>query len=447
MAAGLAGTDVQIGAMPTRAANAAGLGRRGSGNGQALHLGLHLVAHRGVERAVPARLQRLHPAFRVELLQQAAQRSAYRQALGQVSQRGQIQTVGLEFAAGHRMVACDLVKLHGLGLVPLQRELARRPDLAVGGGKRQAIDRQLHAAARALRDKTPAELGKSQRRQIPRQPSRHLAQRNIQGQRLRQALIPVNPSPQRGLALLQIHWQIDMVAQTIDIDPRQVGVEHALPLLPVSGARQQGAADLSPQTQTLAPVRRRRGIQPEFVTPPLVAHHQQQVGQLQGWCLTLFVDPAQQAAADDHFMLLKEPVGRSAAVYRSIGRRHIQPRHMPMPLGIAAHLKPGVLDQQLLEAQAQAHQGRHRKRGRDLRQPQSLATPRIAQHHIAQHKRRHPARAVHRDLADLHRMPERATRLRLDHRTPFVKTGQNQPVQGQPGQHQAGPSRHQQSQR
>ena len=119
---------------------------------------------------------------------------------------------------------------------------------------------------------------------------------------------------------------------------------------------------------------------------------------------------------------------------------------MPAALGIAPQLQPRVLDQQLLEAQLKPQQRGHRQRRRHLRQAQGLVATRIAQHHIVQHKGRHPARAVYGDLADLHRMPERAAGLGLDARTPIVQTGQNQPVQGEPGGQRAGPGQQQQPQ-
>ena len=170
------------------------------------------------------------------------------------------------------------------------------------------------------------------------------------------------------------------------------------------------------------------------MVPAAVAQHQQHLAELQDRRSALLVDPAQQAAAHHDLMLLEQPVGRRRAVHDGVTSGHIQPGNVPAALGVTPHLQPGVVDQQLLKTQAQCQQRRHRQRGRDLRQAQRLAAQAVAQQHIVQHKRRHPTGAVHRDPADLHRMPECAAGLRLDAPTPIVQTRQNPPVQGEPGQ-------------
>ena len=180
------------------------------------------------------------------------------------------------------------------------------------------------------------------------------------------------------------------------------------------------------------------------MTPALVAQHQQHVAQLQGRGGAQLVDPTQHATPDHDLVLVETPVDRRRAFNPGVGGRHVQAGHMPAALGIAPHFQPGILDQQLLKAQLERQQRRHRQRGRHLRQAQGLAALRVAQHHIVQHKGRHPARAMHRNFTQLHRMPERAAGLRLDARTPIVQTGQNQPVQREPGHQDAGPGQQEQ---
>ena len=242
LAAGLVRTDHQVGAVPAGPADAARLWRGCGSNRQGPHLGLHAEGPGRVERAVPACGHRLHRAFGVELVQQAAQAGAYRQALGQVGERGQVESVGAELTAGHRVAGADLGQAGGLGLAPAHRQLAGRPiptGVAVGtGGKAQAAHGQLDAGGRALGHKTPAQALKGQRVQVWRKAHRDLAQRCIQGQRLRQALVPIDPGPQPGLALLHVHRQTEVMAQLRHIDPGQVGKHLALPVLPVAGRPQ-----------------------------------------------------------------------------------------------------------------------------------------------------------------------------------------------------------------
>ena len=178
-----------------------------------------------------------------------------------------------------------------------------------------------------------------------------------------------------------------MPAQLGHIGQRQIGKQRAAPALPVTGPAQQRPPGLGAQREALAPVDRRRGVQPQFMVPPPVAQHQQHVAHLQGRRGALLIHPAQQAAAHHHLMLVEQPVGRRVAVHRrAVGGGHVQPRDVPAALRIAPHLQPGVVDQQLLKAQAQRQQRRHRQRGRDLRQAQRLAAPAIVQQHVVQHK-------------------------------------------------------------
>ena len=441
LAAGLGGLQAQVGAAPAGPADATGLGRRRCGDRQAADLGPRAVGAGRVQRPVPAGGQAAHGALGVELVEQRAQALADRQALGQIGQRGQVQPVGAELAAGHRVAGAHLGQAHGLLLAPARRQLAGQPALAVTGGEGQPVDGQGHAAGRALGHEAPAQLLKCQRLQGRRQAHRDVAHRGLQRQRQRQRLVPVDPGPQRGLAMLQADRQVHMLAQAVDIHLGQVGIQRALPALPVAGPRQQRAARQRAQRETLAPAGRRGGVQAELMPAPGVAHHQQHVVELQRRSTTQLVHPAQHAAADHQLVLLEQPVGRSAAIHRRIarglGQVDIQPGHMPAALGVAPHLQARVLDQQLLEAQAQRQQGRHRQRRRHLRQAQCLAPTRIAQHHVLQHQGRHPAGALGGDAADLHRMPECAAGLCFQLRAPFVQPGQNQPMQAQP--HRQGP--------
>ena len=139
-AAGFIGADdVEVGTAPAGPAKTTRIGRRCSGNRQALDAGPRLVVQRCVQRAVPARLQALHRAHRIQLAQQAAQAGTDGQALGQGGQRGQIQPVGADLTARHRVAGIGRADLQGLGLAPLQCQLAGCPGRPAIGGKAQAL--------------------------------------------------------------------------------------------------------------------------------------------------------------------------------------------------------------------------------------------------------------------------------------------------------------------
>ena len=237
-----------------------------------------------------------------------------------------------------------------------------------------------------------------------------------------------------------------MAAQLRHVGPRQQGVQRALPAPPIAGARQQRAAGLRLDGEPAAPVGRRRGVQPQLVPTAAVAKQQLHVVQLQRRRGALLVDPAQGAAADQKFMLFEKPVGRGAAVDRraGVGAGQVQPADEPAALHVAPHLQPGAVDQQLAEAQPQRQQRGHRQRCRHLRQAQRLAARGVAQHHVAQREGRHPAAALHGDLADVDRMPQRPGGLCLDLRAPVVQTRQNPPMQREPGHQTQAPCRQQQ---
>ena len=457
LAAGLASHDVQVGATPAGPADAARLGRGGRGNGQALDLGLGLPGARRIQGPFPAGLQGAHGAVGVELAQQVPQAVADGQTFTQVGQQGQVEPVGAELAAGveqggqagpHRGGAGCRRRGRGRRVFPQQGHLAGRPGCAIGRGEGQALNGQAQAAVLPLGREPPFQRGQRHGREVGAQLHRHIAQRCVQRQGLGQALVPIYPGAQGGLALLKGHWQVKVLAQLRHVRTRQVGVQRALPALPVAGAGQQRAAGLAHDGKAIAPIGGRRGVQPQLVPAAPVAHHQLHIAQLQWRRGALFVDPAQRAAPDQQLVLFKEPVGCGRAVHRAGAFGvHVEAAHEPASRCIAPHFQPGAVDQQLLKAQPQCQQGGHRHRGRYLRQPQGLAPAGVTQHHIAQGEGRYPARAVHADLADLHRMPQGLRGLCLDARTPLVQSGQNQPMQCKPGRKAQRPAQQKQPQR
>ena len=442
LATGLVGVDLQIGAAPAWPADAAGLGRRCRSDGQALDTGLQVPAARLVHRAVPAGVERTDRALGLQLAQQRAQPGADRQALGQRGQQGQIKPVGGELAAVQRRqpgVAAGIA-LGGCGragrrrhrAAPLQGQLAGRPHRAIGQGEAQTLQGQVHAVATALGHQAAAQIGQAHRCQATRQLHRHTAQHRVQGQGLRRASIKVQPATQRSAALLQVNRQADMAAQLRHIGAWQMDMQRTLPAAPVAGARQQGTTRLGRDDKALAPIGRRCRVQAQLVAPAAVAQHQLHVGQGQCWRLVLAVQPAQGAATHHDLMLLEQPVGIPCTGQGRAIDAQGQAADKPAALGIAAHVQPRVLDQQLGEAQAQRQHGRHRQRRLHPRQAQRFLAGGVAQHHVTQLKHGQPAAVQGGQVADLHRVPECLAGQRLGAWAPFVQTGQNQPMQDEP---------------
>ena len=229
-----------------------------------------------------------------------------------------------------------------------------------------------------------------------------------------------------------------MVAQLGHVGPRQAGVQRAFPAPPVARARQQRPAGLANNGEAVAPIRRRCRVQPQLMPAAAVAQQQLHIGQCQRRGGALLVQPAQRAAAHQDLVLAEDPVGGVVGAQRGGLGAEQQSAHVQPAGGVAPHVEPGILDQQLGEPQLQAQQRRHRQRGLHPRQAQRLAAGGVAQHHVLQLEAGQPATALRSQLPDLHRMPQCPRGQHFHPRAPFIQTRQNPGMQADPGRHSSG---------
>ena len=369
------------------------------------------------------------------------QRRAQRQAAGDACHQVEVEAVGAELTAGHRSsrVRCGLRTLR---LPPGQLQSAQRPGLTVIGLEAEVGGRQPHTGGLARGFQPAAHLAQRQRLQSGCQPQRHLGQRQVDGGGQRPAAVDVEPGAQRPAAGLQFEGQRHQAAEPGNVGLRQFGVDRAAPLLPVAAACQQRLREAAAHRKALAPGRRRRGVQAQFVATQAIAHHQLHVGQHQRRPVLQLVGPAQAAAAQHPFVLLEQPLGGGAVVADGAGI-DVETRHVKAALEVTPHVQRQAVHQQLCEARPQQQQRARRQRGRDLRQPQRLAPLAVEEAHVPEFEGGHPAGRMGVDAGDAQALAENPARLRLDLRAPIVDVRQNSPVQSQPGgQHQADGTRH-----
>ena len=229
-----------------------------------------------------------------------------------------------------------------------------------------------------------------------------------------------------------------MVTQLGHIGPWQAGMQRALPAAPVARARQQRTAGLADDGEAVAPIGRRGGVQPQFMPAAAVAQQQLHVGQRQRRRGALLVQPAQGAATHQDLVLAEDPVGGVVGTQRGGLGAQQQAAHVQPAGGVAAHIQPGILDQQLGEAKLQPQQRRHRQRSLHPRQAQRLAAGGVAQHHVLQLEAGQPATALRGQVPDLHRMPQCPRGQHFHPRAPFVQTRQNPRMQADPGRQRSG---------
>ncbi|MDT4823803.1 hypothetical protein FQZ97_570420 [compost metagenome] len=388
-AAGVAGVEVERGAAEAggagvharrrggragrrRGALGGGGRRRLRGHAQAADPALGLVARDRVGRALPVHVDALDQAARRIGAQHAVRGLAQRQAVGDERQRREVEPVGLQRAVLGRAA---------LGRRVLQPQVAAGPAQAVDGVELQGGGRELEGV-RVHLPRQPAGDGAQHQRLQP------LAERGVdavQAQVGRAAddapVVHVGPQAQRAVAFADARVERDVLAQARDVDVGQVGIELAVPGLPVAAAdRQQRLAELAAQREALAPAGRRRGIQPQAVAARAVAGHEAHVGQQQRFGAALLVGPAHGAAFDDELALREKPVG-GAGFSGRVGL-HVQSSHMEFSLSVAAHVELRALDIELLEIQAPERARRHARH--HPHEAKGLALVCVLQHHVAQ---------------------------------------------------------------
>ena len=368
-----------------------------------------------------------------QLRQQFGQRRTQRHARRDLRHHAQVEPVGADLAA--REGEGLGLRRRRLGLLQRQREVAARPDHAIGGGETQALGGQLELPVVALGGDAPLQLRNRQRLRLGGQAQCDGVQRQVDRGGLRLALAQLDPGPQRAFAGAHLEGQRDMAAQLGHIGVWQGGEQAAVPAPPITARRQQRLREAALQREALAPGRRRRRVEADVVAAQAVAHHQIDVLQLQRRRVALFVDPAQAAVADHELMLREKPIGgRVVGLGAAGGDFDAGDKEAPDP--VTAQFQRRAFNVQLLEAQLEGQQRARRQRRADLGQAQGFALLVILEHHIGQLQGRHPATRTNADRTDRDRCPDGAAGTGLDLRAPLFDARQNRPMQGQPCQQQ-----------
>ena len=425
-AAGLRQFEVDVGAAHTGHTGLRGLGRGRRAHRQRADAATGAVGQQRLALALPARLQPLDQARRRVLAQHAVRRRVQRQTGGHLAQHRQVQPVGLQ-PARRRLPARRRGVANG--------QVAARPAGAVAGLELQALGFEVKAVGHAFPQQAPGQRAQVQRRQLRAQRCLHLIERHVGGHALRRPARHVDPGAQRATALLHVDAHLGVAAQLRHVDVRKIGIGGAAPLPPVAGvARPQRPAELAHPRETLAPARRRRGLQLHPVAAHgAVAQHHVHLAERQRRRGAFFVHPAHAAAAQRQLGLGKDPVGQRAVV-AGAARGDVDAGHQPAALAGAAHLQLGLLDHHLLETHAP--QRTQRQRRRHARQRQRHLPAGAKQFELPHLETGHQRVRARLDRRDAHRQAQRAACHLLDARPEFVDTRHNDPVQHPPGQHQ-----------
>ena len=433
LACGLGHFQLHVGA--AQAQCPAGAHRCCAGQCQARDAGAHLVTAWSIPGPLPVSLHGVHQSFRGVGAQCFMGGLAQRQALGHARQRGQIQPVGLEFALRRCFAA-------GVGIAHAQ--VAARPVQAVVAHPLQALRVQLKAPCQPPRAQAPLHRGQPQRLQIRRQRGVDIGQRHIGHGAHPLAALQVQPGTQCAPALCQRHAQVGVQVQAGHIHPRKIGKQLPAPLLPAATVRgQQRLAKQPGDVKTIAPLGRRRGVQPQLVAPGAVAQQHIDLAQRQRGSGALLVRPAHRATAHHHLGLRKKPIDGAAVIAGTTGQGQSGDEHLAR--AVTANVQLGALDVELLKPEAP--QRARRQRQHHALQAQRFAPLGIQQRHLAQFNGRNQPLRVRREGANAHGYPQRAFGLRLQLHAVFADSRHNRAVQSPPGHRQHQGSGQQQPQR
>jgi hypothetical protein len=316
---------------------------------------------------------------------------AERQPVGDERQRGQVEPVGAQGAVlGHAAL---------VGRV-LQPQVAAGPAQALAGVELQRGGRELERFLGQQPREPAGDGAQHQRLQVLAERDVDLVQAQVGRAAHDLAVVHVGPQAQRAVALADARVERHVLPEPGHVDVGQVGVELAVPGLPLAGADgQQRLAELAAQREALAPAGRRRGVQPQAVAPAAVARDEAHVGEQQGFGLALLVGPAHGAAFDDQLALREKPVG--AAGFSARFGVHVQTSHMEFSLSVAAHLELRTLDVELLEVEPPQRARRHA--GHHAHEAQRLALACVLQHDVAQFEGRKKPFGAGGDRADANR--------------------------------------------
>jgi len=233
-----------------------------------------------------------------------------------------------------------------------QRQVAARPQQAVTCGELKAFGAEVEAARMLAGGHAPGQGVEGQRLQFSAQLGIHIAQRHIDQCGGHFSLAGVQPGAQCAVPPVQHDPQLFQASVLLDaghVDPGELAIHLPGPVQKIAAPRQQRLLENRPETETVAPLGRRRGVQAHQVAVPAVAHHRVHLGQGQRRRRPHFIGPAHGAATHDKFGLGKQPVGHGAVAGLGVFR-DIQPADKDFPVGGTAYVHFRPVDHQLLEA-------------------------------------------------------------------------------------------------
>ena len=340
---------------------------------------MHLINGWLGKRALPAGVDALDQTMRGVGCNRVVGGLAQRQPAGNLRQRGEVEPVGpqrsaLGGTAGWRGVLEPQVTARPVAAIDLV-------ELQLGGGKFQ------RSASLLARDPT-LHVAQCQRFQFVSQQHVDLGERHIGSATDRFSCNDVGPDPQGAIALAYFAvFECHVAPQAGNVDLRQIGIQRAVPRLPVATThREQRLAKLPAQGESFAPTGRRRGVQAQRMLAAAVARDEPHAGQQQGLGVSQFVGPAHRTAFDDELALRKEPVdgGLAGRVGRQV-LRDVETGDMQLAGSVAPHVECRAVEVELLEAEAPERSGRHARH--DPFQSQGFTLSGVVQDHVMQFQR------------------------------------------------------------
>ncbi len=383
----------------------------------------------------------LHQAAGRGLAQATVQRLGQGQLQRQLAQHLRIELLALERKPHRgRAVAAGVLVAH----------IAPWPDQPSGGAKAQPVGAQGGLQARVLQFEPGLQVlqfkGLRHLRPLQLQP----LQAQVGAGVVQRTLLPIQPKPGRALPLLHLHPEpaggVDVTAQLLQIDPRQIGVERAAPVPPRAGpGLPPGPGELGLQAKALAPCRRRGSVEPELVLAtavaryPVDARQHQRLGAGPG-----VVVPAHGALQNGQLGLVQQPVGQGAVRIGLLQVAQVDAAQQQAAVGAAAQIEHRAFHDELIETQPPERM--QRKRRAHTGQAQRLGAAGVAQHHIAQVQTGHRSAGVGLQRADLDLHPQPVAGYALQRRTPFVNSWHNDHMQCGPTEPEQQPRDRQQPQ-
>ena len=379
-------------------------------------------ARRAGNVAAPVQLELLHQTLGRQPPETVVHSGIEGQAVGNLADGGQVQAVG------HQAALCALL---ALGVLQIELHIATGPVQAVAGGKGQRLAADFPPAGQQAQAQAAAHLFQLQRLQLGCQFDGDGLQRQIGGGPGDGGVVHIDPGAQRSRALAQVHAQVHIVAQLLQVHLLGLCKQLATPVAPVAGTGGEQRLLEPPQhRQAAAPARWRVGIHAHAVHAVAVANQHIHVGQLQHRQAAQLVAPAHPATAHHQLGLGKHPVGSTTAIGPGIGQG--KAGNPDTAVGGAAHIQFGRSNVELLKPQAdgRAHRERRQHRG----QAQGLAALCVQQAHIAQFHRRDQAVGSGQNVAHAHGNAHALAGLLFQPRTEFADSRHNQKMQSAPEQ-------------